>query len=85
MHLEALVALAMGYSVTGEERCLEWFRRVGEWTWARFPDPEFGEWWGYLDRRGEVLLACKGGKWKGCFHVPRALWMVWKELEALTR
>ena len=24
-------------------------------------------------RNGEKLLNLKGGKWKGCFHVPRAL------------
>lgn len=84
VHLEALVALAVGYAITDDARCLEWFRRVDEWAWARFPDPEFGEWWGYLNRQGEVLVPCKGGKWKGCFHVPRGLWMVWKELEGLS-
>ena len=38
-----------------------------------FPDAEFGEWYGYADRRGEIHLPLKGGKWKGCFHLPRAL------------
>jgi len=23
----------------------------------------------------------KGGKWKGCFHVPRGLYEIWKMLE----
>lgn len=40
-----------------------------------------GEWYGYLNRQGEVLLHLKGGKWKGCFHVPRALMEIWKTLE----
>jgi len=30
-----------------------------------------GEWFGYLDRRGEPALSLKGGTWKGFFHVPR--------------
>jgi len=27
------------------------------------------------------LLELKGGKWKGCFHVPRGLFEIWKILE----
>ena len=34
-------------------------------------------------RQGEVLLPLKGGKWKGCFHVPRGLYQCWKTLESL--
>ena len=33
------------------------------------------EWFGYLNRQGETLLRLKGGKWEGCFHVPRALYL----------
>ena len=35
----------------------------------------------YLNRRGEVLLPLKGGKWKGCFHVPRGLYQLWRILQ----
>ena len=80
VHLEALVALTMAQSLTGNAACREWYERVHDYTWSRFPDPEHGEWFGYLDRRGEVLLPLKGGKWKGCFHVPRALYRCWQEL-----
>jgi N-acylglucosamine 2-epimerase len=83
-HLEALVAFAMGYALTKDERCLAAYKQVHDWTWAHFPDPQHGEWWGYLNRRGERLLECKGGKWKGCFHVPRGLWLCWQEFEALS-
>jgi N-acylglucosamine 2-epimerase len=74
-HLEALVATSLGFLLTGREECWTWYRRIHDYTWAHFPDPEFGEWFGYLNRRGEVLLPLKGGKWKGCFHVPRALFL----------
>jgi len=83
VHLETLVALMTGYALTGRLECLEWFQRVHQYTWDHFPDPAFGEWYGYLNRRGEVLLPLKGGKWKGCFHVPRALYRCWKVLEGL--
>jgi N-acylglucosamine 2-epimerase len=73
VHLEALVAALMGYARTRRPECWTWFERLHAYTWAHFPDPQYGEWFGYLNRRGEVLLPLKGGKWKGCFHLPRAL------------
>lgn len=81
VHVETLVGLAKGYQYTGDERCKNWFETIHEYTWKHFKDPEYPEWYGYLNRRGEVLLPLKGGKWKGCFHVPRGLYQVWKTLE----
>jgi len=75
VHLEALVALAAGYSLTGSNDCWQWFEKVHDYTWSRFADPDYGEWFGYLNRRGQTLLDLKGGKWKGCFHLPRALFL----------
>jgi len=84
VHVETLVGLAKGYMLTGDPRCAEWFEKVHEYTWSHFRDEEYGEWFGYLNRRGEVLLPLKGGKWKGCFHIPRSLYQVHKTLEPLT-
>lgn len=81
VHVEALVALAKAYKLTGDDRCRDWFEKLHDYTWNHFRDEEHGEWFGYLNRRGEVLLPLKGGKWKGCFHIPRALYQVWKTLE----
>jgi N-acylglucosamine 2-epimerase len=81
VHVETLVALLMGYRLTGNSKCWEWFEKIHDYSWSHFADPEKGEWFGYLNRRGEVLLNLKGGKWKGCFHVPRALYLCWQQLE----
>ena len=83
VHIETLITMIKGYRLTGDERCLEWFKRVHDYVWAHFADAEYPEWFGYLNRRGEVLLTLKGGKWKGCFHVPRGLYQVWQVLEEL--
>lgn len=83
VHVETLIALLKGYHHTGDSRCLAWFNKVHEYTWSHFPDAEFGEWFGYLNRQGEVLLPLKGGKWKGCFHVPRGLFQCSKILAKL--
>jgi N-acylglucosamine 2-epimerase len=84
VHLESLVALAMGYRLTRREACWNWYQKMHDYTWSHFADPEYGEWFGYLNRRGEVLLNLKGGKWKGCFHVPRALYLCWQQFEVLS-
>jgi N-acylglucosamine 2-epimerase len=81
VHLEALVCMAKAWTLTGNEQARNWFNKIHEYSWKHFRDEEFGEWFGYLNRRGEVLLNLKGGKWKGCFHVPRALLQVHKTLE----
>ena len=85
VHIEALVALAKAYRLTRRAECLEWLVRVHEYTWNRFPDPEYGEWFGYLNRRGEVLTPLKGGKWKGCFHIPRGLLLCAEEFALIAR
>lgn len=82
VHLETLIALIKGYRLTGDNWCRDWFIKIHEYTWAHFRDPEYPEWFGYLDRQGNPLLTLKGGKWKGCFHVPRGLFQIWKTLES---
>ena len=83
VHVESLVALAKGYAYTKNERCAEWFTKIHQYTWSHFKDEAYGEWFGYLNRRGEVLINAKGGKWKGCFHIPRSLYQVWKTLDSI--
>jgi N-acylglucosamine 2-epimerase len=73
VHAEALCAFLLAYRLTGSQTHLDWFRRIDAYTFGHFPDPEHGEWYGYLDRRGDPALTLKGGKWKGFFHTPRAL------------
>lgn len=81
VHIESAIAMLKGYHLTGNEKCLEWFLKLDAYLWDNFKDKEYPEWFGYLNRRGEVLLPLKGGKWKGCFHVPRGLYQIWQLAE----
>ena len=81
VHIESAIAMIKGYQLTGNKECLEWFKKLDEYMWSHFKDPLHPEWFGYLNRRGEMLLPLKGGKWKGCFHVPRGLFEIWQILE----
>jgi N-acylglucosamine 2-epimerase len=73
-HCEALYALLLGWSLTGRQDLWQWYERVHDYTFNHFPDPEFGEWYGYLDRDGTPVWTAKATAWKCFFHLPRALW-----------
>ena len=54
-HCETLYALLLGWSLTGRQDLWQWYEKVHEYTFAHFPDPEYGEWYGYLDRDGKPV------------------------------
>ena len=85
VHMEAAITMLKGYQLTGNEKCLEWFEILDKYMFDRFKDKEYPEWFGYLNRRGEPLLYLKGGKWKGCFHVPRGLYQCCTMLDELKK
>jgi N-acylglucosamine 2-epimerase len=71
---EAIIATLLAYHMTGDEKYAARHAQIHEWTYERFPDPEYGEWFGYLHRDGTVSTTLKGNLWKGPYHVPRMLW-----------
>jgi len=72
-HNEASIAALYAYKLTEDKKFLDWFRRLDEWSFSNFPDPEYGEWFAYLHRNGSPANMMKGGKWKTFFHLPRFL------------
>ena len=72
-HNEAAIAALFAFKLSGEERFLTHFKTVDAWMWSHFPDPEYGEWFAYLDRAGRPNNMLKGGKWKTFIHLPRCL------------
>ena len=54
-----------------------------DWAYRHFPDPEHGEWYGYLHRDGRISVRLKGNLWKGPFHLPRMQLMGWRILEEM--
>lgn len=72
-HCEGLIAAALAYQVSGEERYARQHQELHEWSFRHFPDAEHGEWYGYLHRDGTPSTRLKGSLWKGPFHLPRML------------
>ena len=70
---EAIIATLYAYQATHDEKYLVMHKQISDWTYAHFPDKEYGEWYGYLHRDGTVAQPAKGNLFKGPFHIPRMM------------
>jgi N-acylglucosamine 2-epimerase len=80
---EAIIATLMAYRLTGDEKYARWHAMIHDWTYARFPDPVYGEWYGYLHRDGRLSSTIKGNTYKGAFHVPRMEFICWQLMQEI--
>ena len=85
-HGETLYALLLAWHHTGREAPVHsalgvWYEKVHDYTFTHFPDPEFGEWFGYLNRDGSPVWTAKANGWKGFFHLPRILYRCFQLLD----
>ena len=79
-HCESLYALLIAWAYTGREDIRQWYEKVHDYTFTHFPDPEYGEWYGYLNRDGSKVWTAKANGWKGFFHLPRILYRCYQLL-----
>ncbi|WP_128545394.1 AGE family epimerase/isomerase [Larkinella soli] len=84
-HTEALSVFVRGYHHTRMNDCLKWFQKVHSYTWQHFPDKDYKEWFGILDRKNEPVLTSKATPQKGCYHLIKGLHDTWKGLEQCAR
>lgn len=70
---EAMIANRYCYALTGEQKYLDWYAALKDYTFTHFEDKEHGEWYGYLHYDGTVANTLKGNIFKGPFHLPRML------------
>jgi len=80
-HCEALYAHLLNYAHTSDTEDLASFLKIDDYTFRHFVDPNYGEWFGYCDRQGKTTHRFKGGPYKGCYHVPRSLFLCWQLLQ----
>ena len=73
VHVESAVAALEAYKLSRMEPLRDWFEKIHSYMWEKFRRPENKEWYGYLSRQGVSTHDLAGGKWKGFFHLPRAL------------
>ena len=80
-HTEAIYALILAFRLTGDNKWIDWLEKVHKYTFDHFVDWQDGGWFGYCDRQGNLTHTCKGGNYKGFFHVPRALLFSIQEID----
>jgi len=73
VHNECLIATLTAYKLTGDEKYINWYKKLHKYIFSHFPDKKNGEWYGYLHRDGTVSHTQKGSLWKGPYHLPRCL------------
>ena len=90
---EAIYATFLAYTLTKDEKYLDWFKKIEKWFFDHFMDPEYGEIIKYLRRDGTEIIkylrrdgtpSCtmKGTRWAGAFHYPRMLFNLIRLMEA---
>jgi len=79
-HCESLYALLLIWAHTDRDDIRNWYEKVHDYTFNSFPDPEYGEWFGYLNRDGSKVWTAKSNGWKGFFHLPRILYRCYQLL-----
>ncbi len=82
-HCEAMIASLYAFRLTKDEYFLKKFREIDSYAWSHFRDPEYPEWYAYLNRAGVPTHTLKGGKWKTFFHLPRALYLCAGQMRAV--
>jgi len=70
---EAMIALRLVAKVFGDDKYMEAYRQLLEYTEKYFVDRECGEWYGYLHYDNTPSSMLKGNIFKGPFHIPRFL------------
>lgn len=78
-HCEMIYATLLGLTLADhspniahlKSQLEKWFKKAFRYSYKKFPDKKYGEWFGYLRRDGSVALTYKGNHFKGPFHIPR--------------
>ncbi|XP_065175645.1 N-acylglucosamine 2-epimerase-like [Sycon ciliatum] len=78
-HCEGMIACLMAYQHTGDAKHWKAFRQLYDYSFKHYPDAKHGEWFGYVNRQGEISQTLKAGPYKGCFHTVRC-WALCSEL-----
>lgn len=80
---EAIIATLYAYQASGDSKYLEMHKQISDYTYSRFPDKEYGEWFGYFHYDGTLSQQAKGNMFKGPFHIPRMMLKCWQLCEEI--
>ena len=70
-HAEGLYGLLLAYWETRDPWFWDAYQSLHDYSFSHFADPEYGEWFAYLDRTGRAINHAKGSNRKCCYHIGR--------------
>lgn len=78
VHSEAVYALLLGYSLSGDEKLLDSYERVIDYTFKTFPNPDstIGEWIHIRNRKGNPMEKTVALPVKDPFHITRNIMLI---------
>jgi N-acylglucosamine 2-epimerase len=82
-HAEALHGTLLAYCLTEDGKFLEAYKKTHQYSFTRFADQKYGEWYATLDRRGNNVNYAKGTARKSCFHIARNFYFNYRLLEEI--
>jgi len=75
---------ALDNDIELDEKFLRAYRLTHDYGFTRFADPDYGEWFATLDRRGNRIGEAKGTARKSPFHIARNFYLCHKLLRDVT-
>jgi N-acylglucosamine 2-epimerase len=85
VHSEALYTTLLGYCLTGDQRMMDDYQKVHDYTFATFPNPNpaIGEWIQIRDRYGKPLEKVVALPVKDPFHIIRNFMLIIELLQPI--
>lgn len=74
---EGIIAALMAYKLFGDKKYFDMYETLRKYTQKYFADKENGEWYGYLHYDNTPSTTLKGNIFKGPFHLPRMLMLLY--------
>jgi len=74
---EAIIATLLTYQLFGEKKYFAEYEKLKDYAFDHFSDKENGEWFGYLHYDNTPSTTLKGNIFKGPFHLPRMLMILY--------
>lgn len=85
VHTEALYGTLLAYELTGEDWCIEWYNKIHEYAFSRYPAGPGKDWHERLTRDGTVMKETVNLPVKDFFHTPRMCLYAMESLDRMRK
>ena len=84
-HTEALLGIILAYELARVDWAVEWYPRLQEYAFSRYPTGNGKDWHERLTREGKVMTETVGLPVKDFFHTPRMCMLVMESIDRMLK